>query len=527
MGTHTKILIGIVVGIALGAILGGAFPAAGLRVELLGEIFLNLLMMLVVPLVIFSMIVGVTGLGDIRHVGSLGGRTVAYYFCTTAIAVSLGILAVNVIRPGVGVAPGERHPDAAYTVGGADGRTVTLADGQWVRSSYGSQFVLVLEDQRVQGRIVEMTPASATVDLWARPAADTDVVYLRAEDGTRLPFRRIDGRLVSQEPTVDAAGTGVRIALPGRVAGEAGERTLGGTLREVLLGNEETGAQGLIPRNLFRAMAQMEILPLIVFALLFGAALSVLGETGAPAVRVFSALNDGIMRLVHWVILLAPVGIFGLVAGRLARAGGFSGFGPELLALGKYALTVGVGLALHAFVVLPLALRVLGRRRPLAYARGVGAALLNALSTASSSATLPLTMQGVEEENGVSNRSASFVLPLGATINMDGTALYESVAAIFIAQVYGITLGPGEQLVVFLTATLAAVGAAGIPEAGLVTMVIVLAAVGLPIEGVGLILTIDWLLDRFRTTVNVWGDSVGAAIIDRFEQKQPAPAGAG
>ena len=138
-------------------------------------------------------------------------------------------------------------------------------------------------------------------------------------------------------------------------------------------------------------------------------------------------------------------------------------------------------------------------------------------STASSSATLPLTMENVEEQNGISNRTASFVLPLGATINMDGTALYEAVAVMFIAQVYGITMGPAEQLIIVLTATLAAIGAAGIPEAGLVTMVIVLKAVGLPIEGVALILSIDWLLDRFRTTVNVWGDSVGAGIIETYE----------
>jgi len=160
---------------------------------------------------------------------------------------------------------------------------------------------------------------------------------------------------------------------------------------------------------------------------------------------------------------------------------------------------------------------LLGRRNPIGYAKGMGTALLNAFSTASSSATLPLTMENVEEQNGISNRTASFVLPLGATINMDGTALYEAVAVMFIAQVYGITMGPAEQLIIVLTATLAAIGAAGIPEAGLVTMVIVLKAVGLPIEGVALILSIDWLLDRFRTTVNVWGDSVGAGIIETYE----------
>ena len=152
----------------------------------------------------------------------------------------------------------------------------------------------------------------------------------------------------------------------------------------------------------------------------------------------------------------------------------------------------------------------------------MGAALLNAFSTASSSATLPLTMEGVEKENKISNRTASFVLPLGATVNMDGTALYEAVAAMFIAQVYGIDLSVGQQVIIFLTATLAAIGAAGIPEAGLVTMVIVLKAVDLPIEGIGLLLAIDWLLDRFRTTVNVWGDSVGAAVIDRYEALEGA-----
>lgn len=263
----------------------------------------------------------------------------------------------------------------------------------------------------------------------------------------------------------------------------------------------------------------MNVLPLIVFALLFGAVLSTLGERGAIAVDLFRSLNDAIMRLVHWVMTVAPIGIFGLVAGRIGNAGGFAGFLPELIAVGKYSFTVVLGLAIHGIVTLPLILWLVGRRNPVQYVRGVAAALLNAFSTASSSATLPLTMEGVEEENGISNRTASFVLPLGATINMDGTALYEAVAAMFIAQVYGIELGPIQQLVIFLTATLAAIGAAGIPEAGLVTMVIVLRAVGLPIEGITLILTVDWLLDRFRTTVNVWGDAVGAGVVETLEER--------
>ena len=273
----------------------------------------------------------------------------------------------------------------------------------------------------------------------------------------------------------------------------------------------------MIPRNVFNAIVRMDILPLIFFSLLIGAALSVLGERGRPAISVISGLNDAVMRLVHWIMVLAPVGIFGLVAARIGHAGGFKGFLPELMAVGKYSFTVVLGLGVHGMVILPLILLLIARRNPLRYFKGMSTALLNAFSTASSSATLPLTMRAVEHENKISNRTGSFVLPLGATINMDGTALYEAIAAMFIAQVYGITLGPVDQAVIFLTATLAAIGAAGIPEAGLVTMVIVLRAVDLPIEGIGLILTIDWLLDRFRTTVNVWGDSVGAGVIESLE----------
>ena len=176
-----------------------------------------------------------------------------------------------------------------------------------------------------------------------------------------------------------------------------------------------------------------------------------------------------------------------------------------------------VGLLIHAFITLPLILRFFGKRRVGTYASNIAPALTTAFSTASSAATLPLTIQCTNERNRVPLHVTNFVLPLGATINMDGTALYEAVAAIFIAQVYGIELGLGHLIIIFLTATLAAVGAAAIPQAGLVTMIIVLRAVNLPIEGISLILVIDWFLDRCRTTVNVWGDVVGAAVIERYD----------
>jgi Na+/H+-dicarboxylate symporter len=513
---HSSIMIGIIISIVFGTVIGGWLPNLAVKFTILGEIFLNSLMMIVIPLVMLSMIVGITGLGDVRNLGSIGMRTVLYYLMTTGIAVLIGIIMVNITQPGKGISPGETHPELSYTIGGDNNRTVFL-DEALERTRYEEKYLLVLLDQNVHGVIESVLENIVTVKLW-ESRKPGDMFYVTAEDGTRLPFRRVERKLVSTEPELVSSGVGVDItlAIAGKLRGKEKDN-IGSTIKEVLVGNKAIGKQGMIPRNIFSAMAQMEILPLIVFSLILGAALSVLGTRVEPTIKVISTLNDAVMQLVHWIMVIAPVGIFGLIAARIGHAGGFSGFLPELWALGKYSFTVLLGLAIHGFIVLPLILKLIGRRNPATYVRGVGTALLNAFSTASSSATLPLTLQGVEEENGISNRTASFVLPLGATINMDGTALYESVAAIFIAQVYGIHLSPVMQGVIFLTATLAAIGAAGIPEAGLVTMVIVLRAVGLPIEGIGLLLAIDWLLDRFRTTVNVWGDSVGAGVIETLE----------
>ena len=514
-GGH-NILIGIVVAIIVGIIIGGWLPGVAAKTHILGEIFLNLLKMIVVPLVMLSMVVGITGLGDIRNLGPIGGRTVLYYMATTGISVLIGIILVNVVQPGKGISHGEERPELAYTLSGDGNRTVNLTNGKWNKTRYSEKYMLMLSDQQVEGEIVSLSEMSVTVKFWKNRAEG--VFHIATDTGEHLPFRRENGDVVSAEPDLSRNGLGLQIKLPvaKEVRGKE-ERDMGGTLKEVLLGDKSTGREGMIPRNVFNAMVRMEILPLIFFSLLIGATLSVLGERGRPAITVISGLNDAVMRLVHWIMVLAPVGIFGLVAGRIGHAGGFKEFLPELMAVGKYSFTVVLGLGVHGLIILPLILLLIARRNPIRYIKGMSTALLNAFSTASSSATLPLSMRAVEQENKVSNRTASFVLPLGATINMDGTALYEAVAAMFIAQVYGIELGPVQQMVIFLTATLAAIGAAGIPEAGLVTMVVVLKAVGLPIEGIALILTIDWLLDRFRTTVNVWGDSVGAGVIETLE----------
>ncbi len=414
------LLIGMLLGILSGILLGGFAPSIGLNIAFIGDLFLQALFALVVPLVISSMIVGIASLGDVRKLGSIGFRTVSFFMTTTGLAVLIGLILVVVIHPG---SPTE---------------SLNLELSQEHLSSISE----------------------------------------RIED----------------KPT-----------------------TLGELLKSILT--------SLVPKNLFVAMAEMQILPLIVFALVFGGVLTTIGEKGAVVIRLFEGINEAMMAIVHLLMWIAPVGIGALLAGRLGEAGGFSGFWPQLVSLGTYVGTVLLALAIHGFVILPLALRFLGKRSVPSYVKALSTPLMTAFSTSSSSATLPLTIEALIDNAKVSRRVTSFVVPLGATINMNGTALYEAVAAMFIAQTYGIEMGLGETIIVLLTATLSAIGAAGIPEAGLVTMVIVLKAVDLPIEGISLILVVDWFLDRCRTTVNVWGDAVGAAVIHQFEgHKENSPS---
>ena len=399
------ILVSIVIGIFAGGLLGWMAPDMAMKIKFIGDLFLKALLMLVVPLIFVTMVHGVSQFGDVRKMGRPALLIIMYYLLTTFISVGLGILMVNLIKPG-------------------------------------------------------------------------------------------------------AVGA---VAMPGlteKIAAAAERQT--GVLRFA-----EDILNRMIPENIFASMAEMQVLPIIIFSLFFGAVVTTIGKKNRTIIDLFDGLNDTIMRMVQIVIYAAPVGIACIVAGKLGSVGGGAAFVGELLKIAKYALTVISGLVIHGFIILPLILLILARRSPLKYAGQLLTPLTTAFSTASSSATLPITMEYVEEA-GVSKRSAGLVLPLGATINMDGTAMYEAVAAIFIAQSYGVDLTGAQQVVIFFTATLAGIGAAGIPEAGLVTMVMVLQAVGLPIEGIGLILAVDWFLDRCRTTVNAWGDMVGAAVIDRF-----------
>ena len=402
MKKNNTLLYLMLIGISMGGVCGWVFGKEMLIVDWIGEMFLDTLKMLVIPLIVSSMIVGITGLGDIRKVGKAGTITLVYFLSTSGIAVIAGIIVVNIMQPGLGV---------------------------------------------------ELT---------------TDI--------------------------------------PEKVAGK---ESIG--ITDIL--------ESFVTPNLFESMAKMEILPIIMFSLVFGGVLTTLGEKGKLVISVFDGINIAIMKIVHLVMYFAPLGVFALVSSKLGAAGGGDLFLAELLKIGKFAVTVILGLMIHALITLPAILYFVAKQNPLTYFKNMSAALTTALSTASSAATLPVTIECVEEENKISRRTTLFVIPLGATVNMNGTALYESIAAIFIAQMVGIHLGLGDQVLIFLTATLAAIGAAGIPEAGLVTMVIVLQAVGLPLEGIGMLLSIDWFLDRLRTSVNVWGDSIGAAVVDRLEGK--------
>jgi solute carrier family 1 (high affinity glutamate transporter) protein 1 len=399
---HNKLLYLMVAGIVLGIFSGWMYGSSMLAVEWIGEMFLDALKMLVVPLIISSMIVGIAGLGDVRKVGKTGLIALMYFMLTTCIAVGIGLVMVNIIEPGVAV-----------------------------------------------------------------------------------------------EMTVEQ--------VPDRVAGKEAV-----SITDIL--------KTFVSPNLVQSMAKMEILPLIMFSLVFGGVLTTLGEPGKRAIDFFDTVNTAVMKIVHLLMYFAPIGVFALIASKLGAAGGGDLFLAELAKIGKYVGTVLSALLVHGFVVLPMILYLTTRRNPVTYFKNVVAALTTAFSTASSSATLPVTIECAEENNRISRKSSLFVLPLAATVNMNGTALYESVAAMFIAQMMGIQLGFGEQMIIFVTATLAGIGAAGIPEAGLVTMVMVLQSVGLPLEGIGMLLSIDWFLDRCRTTINVWGDSIGAAVVDTLEE---------
>jgi proton glutamate symport protein len=370
-------------------------------VSWMGDIFIRALKMLIIPLILSSLISGITSIGSGSSLGRLGLKTMLYYVTTSVFAILTGQLLVNLFKPGVGA---------------------------------NINFV-----QEVEG-------------LVEKQKSFLDII-------------------------VD-----------------------------------------IVPDNIVSAMANNEMLSIIFFAILFGFFITRIKKKHSEFLQnFFTSVFEVMMKITLFVIKFTPLGIFGIVAKTIADQDDLAGL---ITSMGLYMFTVILALSIHAVITLPLIVRWIGKANPLKHFRNMSTPLLTAFSTSSSGATLPLTIQAVEENSGVSNKISSFTLPLGATVNMDGTALYECVAAIFIAQVYGVDLTFVQQLIIVLTALLASIGAAAIPMAGLVMITVILTAVDLPLEGVGLILAVDRILDMFRTATNVWSDSCGAVVIAKSEGEE-------
>lgn len=528
MRTEKKVGLTVQIFLALlaGVVLGVASPETALRLSWLGEIFMAALMMLIMPLILVTMIAGVGSLGNPDDLGRMGRRTIVYYMLTTFLAIIIGLILVNVIRPGETPLPSAlvQHLTQTHEQSGG-GRELRVAPPttqsatKKVRTGERAEPVALknlrtrmdaFESLFVRESLQSYRPPSAKQEERAKKLAqrsrmEIEKIFLSDLSKERR-LRRIEGRLRTE---LIYAQVGVRRGMKAAQEMRAEARSKGAPLTVESFLRAQIGK---ILQNPFMALTTNNVLAVILFALILGLILVRMGEQGRKVLDLAEALNEAMMRFVALVMKLTPIGVFSLMATQIARSGL-----DILFLLAKYMFCVVIGLLIHAVIVLPLILWVFGRVSPWRYFLQVRDALSVAFSTSSSSATLPVSLEVVENNAGIPKRVSGFVLPLGATVNMDGTALYEAVAAMFIAQLYGIDLGLGPQALIFLTAGLAAVGAAGIPSAGTVTMVMVLAAVGLPIAGIGVILAVDRLLDMCRTTVNVWGDLVGAAILARYE----------
>lgn len=371
---------------------------AVLAVSWMGDIFLRALKMLIIPLILSSLISGITNIKSGASLGRLGLKTFGYYIMTSLFAILTGLFLVNLIKPGVGV-----DLNLSASVEGLEEKQ--------------KSFVEILVD--------------------------------------------------------------------------------------------------IVPENIFNAFNSSDMLSIIFFAILFGFFITKVRDKYRIMLNnAFNAIFEVMMKITLFIIRFTPLGIFGIVAKTVADQDDLIGL---MSSMGLYMGTVLLALMIHFFITLPLITKYIGKANPFKHMKNMATPLITAFSTSSSGATLPLTINAVENKSGVSNKITSFTLPLGATINMDGTALYECIAAMFIAQAYGADLSLLTQGIIVLTALLASIGAAAIPMAGLVMITVILSAVNLPLEGIGLILAVDRILDMFRTATNVWSDSCGAVVIAKTE----------
>ena len=405
MGLSTKIFMALIVGALLGVGIHYFMPAGYLRDTIIiegvfyvvGQGFIRLMQMLVVPLVFCSLICGSMAIGDTKTLGKVGIKTVLFYLFTTAVAVVIALATAYVINPGIGL--------------------------------------------------------------------DMDAVQ-------------------TSEVTATATDT---------------------SLVDTLL--------NIIPKNPVSSMASGDMLPIIVFALFVGIMLAKLGSKASTVANFFSEFNDVMMEMTMAVMKIAPIGVFCLIARTFANLG-FSAFKPMI----KYMGSVTIALFIQCFVIYQILLFVFTRLNPMKFIKKFAPVMGFAFSTATSNATIPMSIDTLHKKMGVSKQISSFTIPLGATVNMDGTSIMQGVAVVFIAQAYGIDLTPANLATVVVTATLASIGTAGVPSVGLVTLSMVLASVGLPVEGIALIMGIDRILDMMRTAVNITGDAVCTTVIAEQEK---------
>ena len=501
-----------IIGAIAAAIATGYFaPEIAVKFDVGGKVFLSLLMMMVVPLVIMSVMSGILGLGDVRKLGKPGAYAIGYYMCTTVLAVVVGLIVVNLIKPGVNKefataqaiaksATGETRKEAEEKVKAIKDRIEADVESKNESTSEEAREALKEKD-RMKGVYLEKYNLRLKhAQLSLGKAEDS----LRESPSDKLLISTVEIAKIDVQEAQNAVDSESKFIAKHK------EKTIWDIIQNMV--------KMLVTDNLFKSAANMNLLPLIVFSIIFAAMLTTMGDKVFAVTRIIGQANEALMAFVMLLMNIAPIGIFCLVAGKFGEAKLEGKLAEMAGQQGAYILTILIGLGFHAFVTLFLIYRIFTGKNPWTFFKNMSQAVLTAFSTASSSATLPVTMECAVDKAGISKKSTKFVLPLGATINMDGTALYEAAAAIFIAQIYfplqGEALTTTIQVIIAVTATLAAIGAAGIPEAGLVTMLIVLGAAGLPAEYIGLILMVDWLLDRFRTAVNCFGDSVGAAIVD-------------
>ena len=455
LALHWKIIIGMVLGV-IWALLSSSLGWSEFTINWIdpfGTIFINLLKLIAVPLVLFSIIAGVANIGDPASLGRMGGKTLGIYLVTTILAISLGLILVNVFAPGKLIDDQSRIDNRISYEIWADSQGYEIKDG-----------VNYLQDPEFMERAQEISELSKSE---LQDAAVEDKMKTANESKESTPL----------QPLVD-----------------------------------------IVPSNFFSSLADNgKMLQIIFFSVFFGICLLFIPEDkSAPVLRLVDGINEVFLKMVDIVMQAAPFFVFALLAGVVSKmAGNDVGKVLEIFkGLGWYSLTVLAGLLLMIFVIYPMILKLFVRQIPyVGFFKSMSPAQTLAFSTSSSAATLPVTMECVEQNLGVNKKITSFVLPIGATVNMDGTSLYQAVAVIFLAQIHMIDLTIGQQITVVLTATLASIGSAAVPSAGLVMLIIVLSSVGLNPAWIAIIFPVDRILDMFRTVVNVTGDATVTSII--------------